>query len=49
MLHIIIANHVYQGLYPTPSCSIVIISFIIHFLHCDTIVCMECEQVDNFE
>ena len=33
MLQIVIANHVYQGLYPTPSCSIIIISFIMIFFY----------------
>ena len=49
MLQIIIANHVNQGLHPTPPCSIVIVSFIMNLFTLGSIVCMECEQVDNFE
>ena len=33
MLQIIIANHIKQGLHLSPSCSIVIISFIIKFFY----------------
>ena len=48
MLQIIIAKHVNQGLHPTPPCSIMV-SFIMNLFTLGSIVCMECEQVDNFE